>query len=185
MSGMDEVVSVVGSDTGADAGSDAGSDGVPLYGLVDAEVMWLTPREVYLEWLGDCGEAGPHAFGVRYRLPAAGSQARSYWPERLVIERWSSNTLASMLMPAEHVVEYVAERVAEETCGGAGAVIDRACADVEVVAAFADALRVLGSKLPWRQADRLLGTHEVTWDADGEPLFDGVPLFPAPAVLPG
>ena len=41
---MDEVVSVVGSG----AGSDAGSDGVPLYGLVDAEVMWLTPREVYL-----------------------------------------------------------------------------------------------------------------------------------------
>ena len=44
---------------------------------------------------------------------------------------------------------------------------------------------VLGSKLPWRQADRLLGTPEVTWDADGDPLFDGVPLFPAPAVLPG
>lgn len=47
----------------------------------------------------------------------------------------------------------------------------------DVLAAMDAVLDLMASKVTYRMADRLVATHQITWDAKGEPLVNGEPMY--------
>lgn len=125
-----------------------------LYGTPGAEILWDDPATVYeTEIEGDVGDL-----------------------VNFVVEEWTVCNPRSLLLSAEHLAEHVSEMIDDVGEGGYErlAVI---AADPEVVAAFDSAVALMASKWVWRQADTKVTDHYVTFDADGEPLYDGEPMY--------
>lgn len=105
----------------------------------------------------------------------------------LAIEEWTSSPLSRYLPGAGITIESAMEHLANnDITEYAWDAIDRkekaVTTDPEVVAAFTEALRVLGVALdrevPFHMADTLVTTHWVTFGDDGRPRFDGELIFP-------
>lgn len=133
------------------------SDGPLLYGVPGAEVLHLDPVTVYElsidPWLDE----------PKHR-PA-------------IIEEWSARPIGEMLMSADLVIEHVIEMFEEgdEYCADQ---LGDAAHDPDVIAAFDAAVKLLGSKCSYLMADTLRRSMQVTWNEQGEPLLDGLPLLP-------
>ena len=105
----------------------------------------------------------------------------------LAIEEWTSSPLSRYLpgvgITIERAMEHLADNDITEYAWDA---IDRkeeaVTTDPEVVAAFTEALRVLGvvldREVTFHMADTLVTTHWVTFGDDGRPRFDGELIFP-------
>lgn len=132
-------------------------DDVKLYGVMEAEVMYLDPASVYETdyepWLDE-----------HDRRP-------------LTIEEWSAIPAAGQLMAVDSILGHIIEMSCEEWGEGGIDKAERAAQDPEVVAAFEAARAVLASKVDYWLADKRLRTLTVTWDDAGNPLLDGEPMY--------
>lgn len=140
-----------------------------LFGLPGAEYMLDDAVSVYERWADDC------EYDHRSAIPALGFSR----PDKVEIEEWSAQPLRHLLPAVDHLLELVGEHVLDETSLGAYDVVFEADTDPAVGEAFQAALDLYGAKLVgWRQADKLLHTHEITFDDHGAPLLNGQPLYP-------
>lgn len=133
-----------------------------LYGFDGDEYLQSHPEAVYETWEGDNDLDG--------------------WLEQgspLEILEYSVTPTERIIPSAALILERIAEDIGDE-CGyeEAGEAADRACRHPDVVEA-AEALRsaIAAHFTGWLSADKPLRTLIVTWDADGEPLLDGEPMY--------
>ena len=130
-----------------------------LYGAPDAEILyddWADAADAALGWCD----------------PSNG--------DPVTIEEWTVHPPSYHLPSAARVVEWVDEQVVLD--GEISEPVyddwESASTHPDVIAAFQAALDVMASKVSGRMANEKVATHEVTWDADGNPLLDGEPLHP-------
>jgi hypothetical protein len=96
----------------------------------------------------------------------------------LTIEEWDVHPPSFHLPSADSTAEWAAEWAEDNEWDDDGrALWHEASGSPDVVAAFQAALDLLASKIGWRMADKLIATHAVTWDADGNPRYDGEPMY--------
>ena len=130
-----------------------------LYGTPDAEYLDLDLASAYERWEADLilddGEPRPDC----------------------TIEEW---TTAPVTVPANAVatvVEELCERMADDGDEGYyDSWMDAANHD-DVRLAFQAAADLLASKVTYRMADRLVATHGITHDDEGEPMLNGERLY--------
>lgn len=92
------------------------------------------------------------------------------------IEEWSVTKASDMLPSPDTLIEYLLERwVADETAEDGWDLWNNAGGNLEVVGAFQAAIDLLGSKVHYCIADKLLAEHVLTI-VDGEPHLDGEPM---------
>lgn len=151
-----------------------------LYGLPSDEHLEFDPATVYEHesWLNaqdDTWEeresTDPLVPGYMEPVPPPGFS--------FVIEEWSVAPPRRHLPAADRVLDYICEWVSDNgeiDEDGYDAWSSHAD-DPDVVAAFDAALDLLASKITYRMADKLVATHVVTFDAAGEPLLDGEPMY--------
>lgn len=91
------------------------------------------------------------------------------------IEEWTVHPPRDHFPTVDHVIEHIVEWVAD--CGETDEGFDEhlyAEADRAAVEAM---LQAWADRITYRMADERVATHEITWDDDGEPLVDGVPMY--------
>lgn len=132
-----------------------------LFGLPDAEIMYLDEGSVYDVWMDDRFED-------------------DYYPdEGFVINEFTALPLSAFMPSVETVLEWIGDSTFEnDVSEHAGDAIYDATKDPAVVGAFGMAMRLLGSKMTgfW-MSDKLIAEHRVTWDENRVPLLDGEPLY--------
>lgn len=96
--------------------------------------------------------------------------------ERL-IEEWTSTPAGEAAPRTDWIIEWVIDTILDETGADDGEPITQAGKDPEVIAAFEHARSVLSSKITYRMAEKKVRTMKLTFDAEGEPLLDGEPLY--------
>jgi len=127
-----------------------------LYGVPHAEWMQDDPAETYENAIED-------GFGVP-----------------MVIEEWTVRPPSADLPHLDTVLDWVAEMACEDAGGeGYDDAWDAATKRPDVREAMRAALELIASHVGFKMADTLVATHTVTWDADGEPLFNGEPMYVA------
>ena len=145
-----------------------------LFRLAWAEYMLDDVESVYEQWADDCG------YDHRSAIPALGFRR----PDKVEIEEWSAQPLRHSLPPVDRLLEWVGEWVLDEASPGAEDCVIDADTDPAVIEAFQAALDLYGTKLVgWRQADKLLHTHEITFDDHGAPLLNGQTALPGAAMI--
>lgn len=132
-----------------------------LYGFRHDEYLQTDPAVVYERWLDD-----------RYDPPTADETP-------LEIIEWSVVDLNTQITSADWILERIAEDIGDECgYGEAGEAASKACQHPDVVAACETMRAEIAAKFTgWLTADRELRTLTVTWDANGEPLLDGEPMY--------
>jgi hypothetical protein len=125
-----------------------------LYGVPGAEVMHFDPATVYESEIEPTGDEHP---------------------ERAEIEEWSVHPPRALLPSAEALMEWISEWTADY--GEVSADFDILPETAEVKQAAEFFLDHVASKITWRQADKHVASHWITWDEKGEPLMDGKPLY--------
>jgi hypothetical protein len=132
-----------------------------LYGLRRDEYLQTDPAVVYERWLDD-----------RYEAPG---------PDETPLEiiEWSCVDLNTQITAADYILERIAEDIGDECgYGEAGEAASKACHHPDVVEACEAMRAEIAAKFTgWLTADSELRTLIVTWDADGEPLLDGEPMY--------
>ena len=96
-----------------------------------------------------------------------------------VIEEWTVRPVVDHVPKAEVIIDEILEWIGEagELDEYGFEAFSDACHGDDVKEAV-EAVRVLiGSKVRYRMAEKLVAEHKVTWTADGEPLIDGEPLY--------
>lgn len=94
------------------------------------------------------------------------------------IEEWTTQHPRSYLVDVETLVDWVAELAADnDTCEGTVDAIEDAGKGEDVRQAFEQALSLWADQVTYRQAESLVRTWAITWDADGNPLADGEPIY--------
>ena len=132
-----------------------------LYGFRHDEYLHTDPAVVYERWLDD-----------RYEPPTADETP-------LAIIEWSVVDLNTQITSADWILERIAEDIGDECgYGEAGEAASKACTHPDVVAACEAMRAEIAAKFTgWLTADRELDILQVTWDANGEPLLDGEPMY--------
>lgn len=125
-----------------------------LYGLPNAEFMERDLDAIVENWIDVWSEAEP-----------------------FVIEEWSCTNASAVLPIASDLTTYIIERWCDETTEDCYESWENASQHADALSAFQAALDLLGSKVTYRMADRKLKDHHITFDADGEPLDDGTPVY--------
>lgn len=136
----------------------ASESGQRLYGLRGAEVMYFDPAGVYESEI----EPWPHT----REFP-------------ITIEEWSVREPISHVPSAFDILTWIIDTVADD---GEYSEVgydqwETKAQEPDVVAAIEAARTVLASKITFRMADKLLVEHLLTWDDEGEPLYDGEPMY--------
>ena len=134
-----------------------------LYGFDGDEYLQTDPADVFERWNDDRWD-DPDAVGP---LPP------------LEIIEWSCVDLNTQITDADRILERIAEDIGDECgYGEAGEAADEATRHPDVVEAC-EALRsaIAVHFTGWLMADKPLRTLIVTWDANGEPLLDGEPMY--------
>lgn len=121
--------------------------------------MYFDPASVYESdiepWLGD------HLLG-----------------ENRTIEEWSVREPASHLPDAASIVLWLVESAAEDEMDEHGGEAFYEARNMPDVLAAAEKLReTLAAHVRYRMADKHLCDHVITFDEDGDPLYDGEPLY--------
>jgi hypothetical protein len=126
-----------------------------LYSLGGGETAWDEPADVYEH------EIAPHG----------DTQTR-------IIEKWTAVTAHRYLPRVDDTIERAVEYGADEmgTDGSADAWSDAGQVP-EVVAAFRAALDLLARHVNYSMCGEKVGEHVLTYDAAGEPLLDGEPMY--------
>lgn len=132
-----------------------------LFGLPDDEWLQNDLATVYENW--ECDVDPEH------RTP-------------FVIVEWSAKPIGEFVQSADHIIERLYDWLADDDVAldRNTESIDRAFADPGVLIAFEAARAVLVRRLNmtgWRNADREVKRHHITWDEAGQPLVDGEPLY--------
>lgn len=129
-----------------------------LYGLVGAEHLYTDPATVYESEVED--QMDP-------------------LPDRIEIEEWSVAPQRSHLIDAGSLLEHIHETACDnsDTDEGWCDHMADAVAKPDVIAATESLLDLIASKNQYLMADRLVATHVLTFDANGEPLYDGEPMY--------
>lgn len=123
-----------------------------LYGRPGAEVMHFDPVTVYESELDDAEH-----------------------PERAEIEEWTVQSPLEHLPSGEMLLEWISEWTAEN--GEVSADFDIVPRTPEVKAAVEFLLSAIANKITWRQAEKHVASHWITWDENNKPLLDGEPLY--------
>ena len=132
-----------------------------LFGKPGDEYMYDDVATVYENWMDDRFED-------------------DYYPaEGFVIEEWTAKPLGDFIDETWRVLERIHENLCDEFGNDdAHDALERATEHPEVVGAYEAARAVLASKLTgWRQADKRIAEHRITWGSEHEPLVDGLPLY--------
>lgn len=103
-------------------------------------------------------------------------------PERLEIEEWTSKPIGEGVQSVGRILEHLYDWLCDDdiVLDPHADRVEKVFADPDVEASFAVARAVLVNKLNatgWRNADRRVATHVITWDEAGEPLVNGEPLY--------
>lgn len=132
---------------------------IHLYGQEHAEYLQSTPEETYENWICD------HDVNER--------------PESLIIEEWSVAPVLTGVPPVDRILDWLADEFGEEEAGTEENYesFKKATKQPEVIAAFDTARDSLGRHHHYRMAKDHLRNLIVTWDAAGEPLLDGQPMY--------
>jgi hypothetical protein len=114
--------------------------------------------------------------------PAGCYEAEIDWDENAhtrpwTIEKWTAIPASRDLPSVDHVIEWVIELAADETTEDGVKDWEHAGERDDVKAAFRAALDLLGRHVSYRLCDSKVGEHTVTFDAAGEPLLDGEPMY--------
>jgi hypothetical protein len=132
-----------------------------LYGLRGAETMHSTPAEVYESRIE----------------PYCDEHDMRPW----IIEEWTKESTVDVarrwFLSSEAVIEHIIDCFMDEYGAEGDVGVEKAESDPEALK-LADALIThLADMVRWRRADKKVAEHTVTWDADGEPLLDGEPMY--------
>lgn len=93
------------------------------------------------------------------------------------LEEWSVQPQGSTVPSPGAILEWMEESACDELVEGGYEQIADITKDPEV-RSLAEALcQAFVKRVTFRMADKLLATHVVTFDADGEPLLDGEPMY--------
>lgn len=95
-----------------------------------------------------------------------------------VIEEWTTRPASDNLPHIDIVLEWIAECAGDN--GGMEGMFEswgNAFAHDYVRTAMQAALNLAASKVSFFIADEKVADHAITWDANGEPLLDGEPLY--------
>lgn len=127
-----------------------------LYGLRDSEQYHDDPASVYESEIE----------------PFVDEHDRRPWE----IEEWTVRRPIDLVPRADWMLEWMAEHIADELCDEYG-YVDASMKHPEVVAA-AEALREsIAAHTTYFQCDQLVAKHTLSWDDQGEPLYDGEPMY--------
>lgn len=99
-----------------------------------------------------------------------------------VIVEWSAKPIGEHVQSVGHILEHLYDCLCDDDIilDPHTDRVEKVFADPDVEASFAVARAVLVNKLNatgWRNADREVKRHHITWDEAGEPLVDGEPLY--------
>lgn len=130
-----------------------------------------------------CAKCGGSA-SIPLGLTCSDHDLQPFPGESFKIEEWSATSLADYVARRAsddtlHILEHLHDQYCEDVgMENACDHIERAANDDDVRAAFVSALKLFASKCTgYLIADKLLHTYTITWDADGEPLADGMPIY--------
>ena len=94
------------------------------------------------------------------------------------IEPWSVREPITHEPNAERILDFITEWVSDNEVDADCFDAWSAAARLPDVLAAAETLRAaLASHVSYRMADQHLTDHVVTWDEDGDPLYDGKPMY--------
>lgn len=138
-----------------------------LYGFDGDEYLHDDPATVYENWADD------HDYDPANMLMVDWGR-----PESLTITEWTSNSGDEFLPSADRVVEWMAETYADEcSYDEAADQIMKAANEPDVIELLEKVRQAMLSKVRFRFADSIRRQLIVTWDADGQPLLDGEPMY--------
>jgi hypothetical protein len=138
-----------------------------LYGFEGDEYLDYDPAAVYERWAND------HDYDPPNMLMADWGR-----PEKLEIIEWSSNSGDEFMPSAARIAEWASEVYCDDAMfEDPGDQMGKAASAPDVIEAFEAARQLMLSKVAFRFADRELRKLTVTWDAEGQPLLDGEPMY--------
>lgn len=127
-----------------------------LYGIPGAEEMYFTLAGAYEAQIEPYDCRDPHE-----------------------IEEWIASDPRSFLVDAETLIEWATEAIPD--CGdaieGTYDAFEAAGGSESVRQAFEHALALWADLVTYRQAESLVRTWTIMWDAGGNPLADGSPIY--------
>ena len=94
-----------------------------------------------------------------------------------VIEEWSVAPPERQFRAAVDIVDWMLEDAADDSGPDYYDQTEHLTRDTVVLAAAEALIAALVSRITYRTADKRLAEHEITWDADDEPLLNGVRLY--------
>jgi len=138
-----------------------------LFGLPEAENLYSDPAAAYEQWVDDAYWDPDDPKTLHERL------------ENLTIEEWTAVPASDFVPSSYWLMERCSDCVYDECNEGIADILRDVDADMEVRAAFTAARDLYAAKIGSRHqmADKMVATHIVTWDEDGEPLLDGEPMY--------
>lgn len=128
-----------------------------LYGLQGAEELHGTPEEVYELEIDPNYEPNPD--------------------QRVEIEEFDIHPPRYHLPDVERLLEWIAEWTEEMGEVSEGFNIDSVITKAEVKSAAEVLLDSIAERITYRMANNHLRSLWVTWDAKGEPMLDGEPMY--------
>jgi hypothetical protein len=103
-----------------------------------------------------------------------------------VLVEWTVHPPKHHLPHASTIVEWLAERAAEDggIDEGYSDHIDAIMRAPEVLVAADALLDAIAARITYRMAHEKVAEHVITWDAEGEPLVDGTPMYARSLAVP-
>ena len=142
-----------------------------LFGLQNAEYLGDSIVSEYERWVDKTGYE-----------PTLRKENDLSWPDHVAIEEWTATPLRHNMPDAERLVEWITEF----TCDDAQEEAYETMCDAStptVYAAFQKLLDEFGQTLTgWRQANKRIASHLITFDEEGEPMLEGERLY-RPAII--
>lgn len=95
------------------------------------------------------------------------------------IEEWTVADPRRAFPAGDRIAEWITETVADEGEGDEGFFddVERAAIRAQAVEWFDAVVAAWAKRMTYRMADRKVASHLVTWNAAGEPLLDGEPMY--------
>ncbi len=94
------------------------------------------------------------------------------------IEEWTVTPNIGFIDTAANILEFVAEMASDDTgCEDCWDAWEAATKHPDVIAATEQLRSVLAAHVAYKVAGQLIATHQITLDADGNPLLDGDPMY--------
>lgn len=96
-----------------------------------------------------------------------------------VIEEWTTAPVSAHMPSGDWLITNFLDWVADEGMLDEGGFehFTAACESADVREAAEHLRTLIGSKVTYRMAEKLVAEHRVTWNEQGDPLVDGKPLY--------